>query len=297
MLKPLLGIAAALALGTLVAWAGSQGGLAVRLNGASLPLFALCAALAFILHWLLFIPAYAFQTERYFDLTGSASYIAAVALALSCQPQPDLRSLLIAALIAVWALRLGRFLFARVIRQGGDGRFAALKPRFTRFLFVWTLSAAWVLVTLAPGLAAVATPPAADVALPWLLYAGLALWATGFTLEVVADHQKTRFNRNPANKGRFIQSGLWRLSRHPNYLGEILLWTGIAIMAAPALAGWQLLTLASPLCVAILLTRISGVNLLERRSDAKWGQDPAYQCYKAQTPALLPRLRSADSSH
>ena len=88
-----------------------------------------------------------------------------------------------------------------------------------------------------------------------------------------------------------INEGLWSLSRHPNYYGEITLWLGIAFIACPVLQGWQLLTLISPIFVYILLTRISGVIMLERRADKKWGEDPEYQLYKESTSSLVPMFR------
>ena len=89
--------------------------------------------------------------------------------------------------------------------------------------------------------------------------AGLAIWAIGMLIEVIADRQKSRFRADPDNKGAFIDVGLWAWSRHPNYFGEIVLWTGLAIVAVPVLHGWQWATLVSPVFVTVLLTRISGV--------------------------------------
>lgn len=122
---------------------------------------------------------------------------------------------------------------------------------------------------------------------------GLVVWAAGFATEVVADLPKSRFRADPANAGRFISTGLWSRSRHPNYLGEIVLWTGVAIVAVPVLSGWwQWVALVPPVFVAVLLTRISGVPLLERKADARWGHEPAYQHYTRTTPVLVPRLRA-----
>jgi steroid 5-alpha reductase family enzyme len=122
--------------------------------------------------------------------------------------------------------------------------------------------------------------------LGWL---GFALWLVGFLFEAVADDQKRRFRANPANEGRFITSGLWAWSRHPNYFGEITLWFGIALIALPALSGWQHATLISPVFVYLLLTRISGIPLLEARAKKRWGDEPAFREYKARTPVLFPR--------
>jgi steroid 5-alpha reductase family enzyme len=118
---------------------------------------------------------------------------------------------------------------------------------------------------------------------------GTLAWAAGFVIEVVSDGQKRRFRDDPANRGRFIQSGLWAWSRHPNYFGEILLWSGIAMVALPALSGWQHATLISPIFVYVLLTRISGIPMLESRARKRWGDEPEYRAYKARTPSLLLR--------
>jgi steroid 5-alpha reductase family enzyme len=266
-----------------IAWAGSQGGA----RAAALPLFAWCALLSFAINWAAFVPAYLAQTERYFDLTGSLTYGALIALALLLHGSPDARALLLAAMVAVWAARLGSFLFARITRDGSDGRFDALKPSLPRFAMTWTLQGLWVLLTLSCALAAItqATPrPLGALAL-----LGFAVYAAGLAIEVAADQQKRRFRADPAHRDRFIQSGLWAWSRHPNYFGEIALWAGVALVALPALSGWQYATLISPVFVYVLLTRISGIPLLESRAKKRWGDDPEYRAYKARTPALLLR--------
>ena len=258
----------------------------IRDRVGAVPVFAACAALCFAVNWVVFVPSYLARTEHFFDLTGSATYISAVLLAAFLTETLDARSLLLAALILVWAGRLGTFLFARVRREGKDGRFDQIKQSLPRFLMVWTLQGLWVLVTAACALAAMT----ASVRVPLDVFAivGALLWLAGFVLEVTADRQKSAFRADPGNAGRFIDRGVWTWSRHPNYAGEILLWAGIAIIAFPALTGWQLVTLISPLFVYVLLTRISGLPLLERRAERKWGDDPEYQAYKARTPILWP---------
>ena len=117
---------------------------------------------------------------------------------------------------------------------------------------------------------------------------GFGIWLFGFGFEVIADRQKSAFNADPENEGRFIDSGLWSWSRHPNYFGEIVLWVGIAVIAAPVLRGWGWLTLISPIFVFLLLMYISGVPQLETRADEKWGGEPDYEAYKARTSVLVP---------
>ncbi len=270
-------------LGASVAIAGSHRGVTV----AGWPVFALCAALSFVINWLVFVPSFIRQTEHYFDLTGSLTYVTLVVTALVLGGATDARTLLLAALVVVWAGRLGSFLFARIRRDGRDGRFDEIKPSLPRFLLTWTLQAVWVLITLAPALAAMTTlqPRPLDL----LAAVGLAVWAIGFGIEVVADRQKGAFRRQPGNRGRFITTGLWAWSRHPNYFGEITLWTGVALLAAPVLSGWQYVTLVSPLFVYLLLTRVSGIPLLEARAEERWGSDPDYRAYRDRTPSLFLR--------
>jgi steroid 5-alpha reductase family enzyme len=140
--------------------------------------------------------------------------------------------------------------------------------------------------TLAAALAAITSTK--RVELGGLALIGFFFWIFGFAIEIIAYRQKSAFNTKSQNKGKFISSGLWAWSRHPNYFGEIVLWIGIAIIALPALQGWQWVTLISPVFVTLLLTRISGINLLEARADEKWGGQSDYEAYKANTPILIP---------
>lgn len=266
-----------------LAFVGSQGGATV----AGVPLYALCVALAFVIQWIAFIPAFRNQTERYYDLTGSITYITVTAVAVLLSPKSSPRSYLLLALVVVWALRLGSFLFMRIRAAGSDRRFDAIKPSAPRFLLAWTLQGLWVSFSLAAALAAITS--AIMPRLGVFAVVGLAVWLLGMGIEVIADRQKRQFRKDPANKDKFIQSGLWAWSRHPNYFGEILLWLGVAIIAFPVLRGLQYVTLISPLFVYFLLTRISGVPMLEARADEKWGGQPEYEDYKARTPVLFPQ--------
>ena len=263
----------------LFALAGSWG-------GASL--FAWLVGLALLVQWLAFIPAFLLQTEKFYDITGSITYISVVTLGLILSPQRDARAVLLWALVLVWALRLGSFLFGRIHKAGRDDRFDEIKPLFFRFLLTWTLQGMWVAFTVSPALVAITSPVRAGLDVFALL--GGLLWLAGFAIEVTADMQKSKFNAQPANKGRFINTGLWSRSRHPNYFGEIVLWLGIMVIALPVLRGWQWVTLISPLFVTLLLTRVSGIPLLEKKAESKWGGQEDYEAYKKNTPVLIPKL-------
>lgn len=269
-------------LGALLAWAGSQGGQHL----GPVPLFAIAVAIAFLIQWIAFLPAWKLQTERHFDLTGSLTYIAVTLFLLASVSDRGGRTYLLAAMVVMWAVRLGSFLFTRISRSGGDGRFDEIKPDTLRFLGVWTIQGLWVSLTAAAAWIAMTSERAREVD-GWAIV-GLVIWLTGITIEVVADLQKSTFNRE--HKGEFISVGLWSRSRHPNYFGEILLWVGVLVVALPALSGWQYVALLSPVFVTLLLAMVSGVPLLEKRAQGKWGDDPAYQSYVSRTPVLVPRL-------
>ena len=259
------------------------------------PLLPVLAMLAFVVQWLVFLPSYWAQTEHYYDLTGSVTYLSVIVLAAATRllAEFDWRTVLLLALVAVWALRLGSFLFQRIRQDGKDGRFDDIKPHFLRFLVAWTLQGLWVFLTLFAALIAMSVQPSKA---PGLIEGvGLVVWLLGFGCEALADRQKSAFKADPANKGRFIDVGLWRWSRHPNYFGEITLWVGVALIASPVMSGWLWLGWLSPLFVAFLLMKVSGIPMLEQRADKRWGGQPDYEAYKARTPVLIPRPPRARS--
>ncbi|GMM95668.1 DUF1295 domain-containing protein [Microbacterium luteum] len=282
----LVAIVVALALGGLVAWAGSQGTALV----AGIPLFALAVAAAFAVQVIVWIPSQLARTEKFFDITGSLTFIGVSVAVLLLAPVADARGWVLAAMIVLWAVRLGAFLFVRVHRSGGDDRFDDLKTNPVRFLRVWVLQGAWVSLTASAAWIAMSSETRAPIG--WLAVAGIAVWVLGMVVEITADAQKTAFKADPANKGRFIRSGLWSRSRHPNYFGEIVIWLGVFLVAAPVLTGWQWVALISPLFVILLLTRVSGIPLLEQKADRTWGGEDDYEAYKKRTPTLIPRLSS-----
>ena len=267
---------------SLVAIGINQG--SVSISGISLIYF--CCAFIFLAQWLIFIPSYIFETEHYFDLTGSLTYVSVMLLAVLFTVDISLRDVLLALFVWIWAFRLGSFLFIRVKKAGSDGRFDLMKKDFWWFLMTWTIQGLWVFLTLAMALAAITSE--SKMAIDIFAVVGTLIWIFGFSIEVVADQQKTNFKDDPDNKDKFISVGLWSWSRHPNYFGEMVLWIGIALIAFPVLIGWQLVALISPIFVIFLLTRISGVTMLESRGYKKWGDDEEYKNYIKNTSVLIP---------
>ena len=239
--------------------------------------------LIFSIQWICFIPAFIFQTEKFFDLMGSITYLTAILTVLYITDTRNISDYIIVACIVLWAIRLGSFLFMRIHKAGEDRRFRDIKPNFTRFFMTWTLQGMWVSMCLL----CVATAISSGIITNSIFYIGLVIFIAGFAIEVVADNQKTVFRKNIANKDKFISTGLWAYSRHPNYFGEILLWFGIAIMSFSSLNGLQYLTLISPIFVYILLVYISGIRILENNGYKKWGHLESYKEYLQNTPRLF----------
>jgi len=255
------------------------------------------AAIALGVQWLSWVPASVKQTERFFDITGGVTFLVIVVFSLWAGSQsepPSSREWIVSALVVIWSLRLSSFLFLRIHRTGKDGRFDSLKTSPARFIIPWTLQGLWVFLTMSVVIVINSqSGPAPNLSIWDGL--GMALWTLGFGIEVVADAQKTAFNSKLENRGRWIDEGLWARSRHPNYLGEILLWTGISFFGIPCFEGLEMIAWISPIFIFILLTRISGIPILEERAMVRWENDPEYQKYRENTPALVPRLRAPGS--
>lgn len=262
----------------------------VNFNGYSAVLY--CAALCIGVQWLAWIPASMAKTERFYDLTGGLTYLIVVGFSLWAGSQseaPSLRELIVSLLVVIWAVRLSSFLYFRIHRTGKDGRFDRLKTSPIRFLVPWTIQGLWVFLTMIVVIVINSQTGSAPALGIWDAI-GLSIWLLGFSIEVVADNQKTVFNTEPNNQGKWIDSGLWSYSRHPNYLGEILLWTGIACFGISCFTGLERVAWISPIFIYLLLTKLSGIPILDRRALEKWGDDVEYQKYRENTPALFLRL-------
>jgi steroid 5-alpha reductase family enzyme len=279
--QSMIAIVASLITGFLVILACSSN----SVNASGVRLFTLCGVLAFLIQWICFTPAWFFHSERFFDLIGSATYLTITIVALIAVPEVDTRSVVLGIMVCLWGLRLGAFLFARVQAAGHDVRFNLMKHDFTWFLMTWTIQGLWVVITSSAALTAITSTNKNSFG--WIGIIGIIIWLSGFVIEIVADEQKRRFKLNPSNQHSFIDKGLWSWSQHPNYFGEIILWIGVTLVALPALSDWQYLSLISPVFVFFLLTRISGIPMLDSAARKRWGDNPDFQKYKETTPVLI----------
>ncbi len=242
----------------------------------------------FAIQIIVFIPSFIFRTEHYYDLTGGITYISTVVMALILKNSYqgiDLISLLLGSMVIIWATRLSSFLFLRVKKSGEDVRFKKIKHSFSWFLMTFMLQGMWVFMCIFPALIVISS---FNSEINNYAIVGSIVWLFGFLFEIIADNQKSNFNK--FNKGEFISSGLWSITRHPNYFGEFILWLGITIASLGYIDNYKYVLLLTPIFVYLLLTRVSGVNLLEDIGEKRWGNSKEYQKYKEKTPLFFPKL-------
>ena len=240
----------------------------------------------FLIHLLIFVPSYFFQTEKFFDLTGTISYVSSVLFIFfksNTVESINLGSLVLSTFIIIWSLRLGTFLFLRIKKAGKDRRFNEIKKSFSWFFMTFSVSGMWVTICSICALTGIAN----GIIFSSTTIIGIIIFIIGFTIEIIADSQKTKFRANDDNKDKFISSGLWKYSRHPNYLGEIILWLGISLISFSSLEGLQYITLISPIFTYLLLVNVSGINFLEKSGKKKWGHLDSYKKYLKETPRLF----------
>jgi len=247
--------------------------------------------IAFVVQWIAYVPAYALKTEKFYDLTGSLTYLSIFIYCLIATQSIEhvkFSNIIVAGAIMIWAIRLGSFLFMRIARDGKDKRFNLIKTSFSRFFMTWTLQGMWVFICSSSALVAITSPTGVIVNNVFIL--GFLLFFAGFVIEVIADNQKSKFRSIEENRDSFINEGLWSRSRHPNYFGEIILWLGITVMSISSFGGINYLAIFSPIFTYLLLNYISGIRILEARGNEKWGHLDEYNNYKENTPKLIPKI-------
>tara|TARA_E500000178_G_scaffold346736_1_gene398844 strand:+ start:283 stop:1026 length:744 start_codon:yes stop_codon:yes gene_type:complete len=245
--------------------------------------------MAVIIQFAIFLPSFIFQTEKFYDLTGSLTFISVTSIAYFSLDNPSTIDTILYLYVIVWAGRLGIFLFRRIIKDGKDERFDKAKKKFFWFLQYWMGQASWVVFTAGASILAILSPVEAELEV--IAFIGIFLWWSGFLIEVISDYQKRKFRETSDPKTEFISTGLWGRSRHPNYFGEITLWVGMAVISLSSLSGVEYVTaIVSPVFVYFLLVKLEGVPMLERIADERYGELSDYQEYKANTPVLMMKI-------
>ncbi len=250
--------------------------------------FTFLLLLSVIIQVIFFIPSFILKTEKLYDLIGSTTYIIVITIAYLSVNTKTATDTILFLFVVLWGTRLGTYLFRRIQRDSEDVRFEKAKRNFFWFLQYWMGQALWVSITSCAAVISILNTEPNTLGINGII--GILIWLIGFSFEVIADFQKNNFKKTENTNDKFISDGLWSISRHPNYFGEITLWIGIYIISYTSFSGYEYLSIVSPIFVYILLTRMSGINMLEKIADERYGNINSYIEYKNNTPILIPNI-------
>lgn len=249
--------------------------------------FLIALLISLVINLTLFIPAFVYKTDKLTDLSYSISFVI-LSVIMFILSEGTIFHVILLSIIILWALRLGIYLTIRIRKISRDKRFDGIRDNFFRFIKFWILQAIAVWIILLPS---IVTFSIESPILNTIAYMGLIFWILGLIMETIADYQKYTFINSEDNNGLWIESGLWKYSRHPNYLGEMLVWIGVYIFTFSSLTGiMSLIMLVSPLFIILLLIFGSGIPMLEKSANKRWGDNPNYVNYKKRVGVLLPKL-------
>lgn len=248
-----------------------------------------CAALVAIYMTVWFVLALVRKDNSIADIAWGLGFVLVAAVTFLRRGSSLFLPLLVTSLVAVWGARLAVHIFLRNRKRGEDPRYAEWRrkwgPSFLwrSYLQVFLLQGLFLLVISSPIILVNSNPYNPTVIVDggsW--FVGFIVWCLGFLFEAVGDAQLARFKRDPGNRGKIMDKGLWRYSRHPNYFGEALMWWGIFLVALEVPLGWT--TVVSPVLITFLLVRVSGIPMLEK----KYAGNAEFQAYARRTNAFVP---------
>jgi steroid 5-alpha reductase family enzyme len=226
------------------------------------------------------------KTDKLTDISYAATFVGLVLFTMASTDTLSVYKWLLAFMVFLWSVRIGMYLFIRINKTGRDKRFDGRRESFWRFIGFWLIQAVtvWVVLLGTSLFILAGTKP-----ITGFMIVGVALWLVGLVVETIADWQKFEFIQDKKNKNKWIASGIWKYSRHPNYFGEILVWFGVYVYVVSGLLGTeQVVAMASPLFITFMLLFVSGIPLLEKSADERWGKEAAYKKYKKSTSVLIP---------
>ncbi|KZV56494.1 hypothetical protein F511_22302 [Dorcoceras hygrometricum] len=225
------------------------------------------------------------KIDKLTDFAGSTNFVVLAVLTLVVKGSWHFRQVVLSLLVIIWGLRLGVFLLMRILQWGEDRRFDEMRTNFGKLAFFWIFQALWVWTVSLP--LTVVNSSNRNPSVQSRDIIGWIMWSIGIFVEATADQQKLLFKNNQENRGRWCNVGLWKYSRHPNYFGEILLWWGIFVAATPVLKNAEWLVILGPIFLTLLILFLSGIPLLEKSSDLKYGNTSEYIHYKRTTSPLV----------
>jgi steroid 5-alpha reductase family enzyme len=224
------------------------------------------------------------KTDKVTDLSYGLTFVTLAGWLLSRGDTGDATQLALAAMVILWGVRLAGYLFYRILSIGRDARFDGIREHFWPFFKFWLGQGIAVWVIMLPVTIWFSAPSRYT---PWMSIGG-TIWALGLIMETVADAQKFAAKTRPGGNERWVDEGLWRYSRYPNYFGEMLCWWGVFLYVAPGLGAWNALGMLGPVSITVILLKVTGIPTLEKSAAKKWGSNPEYQAYLNRTRRLVP---------
>ncbi|KAH3896917.1 uncharacterized protein LOC127864492 [Dreissena polymorpha] len=250
---------------------------------------ALCAIVTAGMQFSFFLVACSCKFDKVTDFAGGTNFVVLALLTFLMAQTWAARQIMVTTCIIVWGVRLSGYLLYRIIKIGEDKRFDDKRDSCLAFAGFWTFQAFWVFTVSLPVII-VNAGINAEVRDYWTAQdiVGLVLFILGLLCEAISDQSKFMFRNDPANKGKWCDTGLWKVSRHPNYFGEILLWAGIFIISTSVLSYGEWAVVLSPIFISAILLFLSGIPLLEKKADERFRKNEQYREYKARTSVLIP---------
>lgn len=243
----------------------------------------------FILQVIFFAYAAIKKTDKVTDLSYGLTFIlASIFIYILNIEYSSIFKTILVLLVSTWGLRLAIYLFIRILKTGKDKRFDGVREDFKRFASFWILQAVSIFIILLPTTYILMSKE--NMSLNWISIVGLTISILGILIEGIADYQKFVFKNKIENKGKWIATGLWKYSRHPNYLGEIMMWVGVFIYCLIYINGVALITILSPIYISVLLLAVSGIPTLEKEYEIRYRDNKEYEEYKRKTGKLLPKF-------
>jgi len=246
----------------------------------------LALIISLIIQIIFFSIAASLRTDKVTDLSYGLSFILISWIIFLIKQQFSVFNIILLMMITFWGIRLITYLFIRINKIGKDKRFDGIRENFAKFAVFWTFQAISIWIILLP--ATISLSNQVNNKKVVLSFIGLFIWGIGLLIETTADWQKFVFKNDPKNKGKWISTGIWKYSRHPNYFGEMLCWWGIFIFVLPNFSGLQYLSIIGPLFITFILLFVSGVPILEKKYELRYKDNPNYQKYKQRTNLLVP---------
>jgi len=249
---------------------------------------SICAIVTIGMQLAFFLVACTCKFDKVTDFAGGTNFVVLAVLTLVLGGTFHWRQILVTSLVVAWGLRLSGYLLYRIIKIGEDDRFDDKRSDPVRFAMFWIFQAVWVFTVSLPVIFINAPRSAEYLNVTPMDIVGIILFVTGLLCEAVSDQQKFSFRNNPENRGMWCQVGLWKVSRHPNYFGEILVWVGIFIISTSICVSVEWAGVLSPVFTASILLFLSGIPLLEQKSDQRHKMKEGYLEFKEKTSPLVP---------